>query len=458
MTKFGLPELIELIRNDPKIGNGKIRHPRMLLKYLNKLENMIGNQSIKNSVAEQITSLLKQDRLQGTNTNTILYGDPGVGKTTIGVYLAKIWYALGCLQGNGGGDDVTQQNRKKERTGFGTGSGTDTTGVAQIALWVTIIFLLYVILSGVIPPLYNALGLQYFIIVSSFLILTLIIIWAVYYKSNDNNHVNRGTYDTSKRHDAAKKNKVDNEHKVNNKDTTIKKYSISELEDIDEDTVIKIISREDLVEQYVGWTAKKVESLLKANMGKVIFIDEAYSIINSINDPFGVEALNTLNKFIGENKGRITVIMAGYEQKMNVLFKKQPGLTRRFMWHMSCPGYNGEELGEIYALQLTKEGYIMEDPTKIKEYIAKNENYFPSYGGDTERLINYTLNKHSIDMLQNNGNDKIIKLDHVIDAMQDLKKNNLEKVADRSKNGNEADIMQLWNMLNRGRDEKVSCE
>lgn len=434
MSKFGLPDLIELIRNDPNIGNGKIRHPRMLIKYLNKLETMIGNQSIKNSVAEQITSLLQQDRLQGTNTNTILYGDPGVGKTTIGVYLAKIWYALGCLEGSGHVEDVTQQNRRKIRF-TGTGDNSSYMTIAQIGAVVTILFLLYVILSGIIPPLYSLMGGTYFAMLVVFIILVLLVIWGIYYAPE-------------KRCDDVPV--IKNENKSNHNITR-------EVDDVDDDTVIKIISREDLVEQYVGWTAKKVESLLRANMGKVVFIDEAYSIINSYNDPFGVEALNTLNKFIGENKGRITMIMAGYEQKMNVLFKKQPGLTRRFMWHMSCSGYSGDELAEIFAIQLAKEGYAMKDASNIKKYIAMHEEFFPSYGGDTERLVNYCLNKHSVDMIRNKIDNRVITLEHIKDAMLDLKKNNLEKVADRSKN-NEADILKFLSLMNGGRDEKVSCE
>lgn len=51
--------------------------------------------------------------------------------------------------------------------------------------------------------------------------------------------------------------------------------------------------RQDLVGRYVGWTAKTVEKKFRAARGGVLFIDEAYSLVDDSNT-YGAEAINTI--------------------------------------------------------------------------------------------------------------------------------------------------------------------
>ena len=44
----------------------------------------------------------------------------------------------------------------------------------------------------------------------------------------------------------------------------------------------------------------ETESLLNDSLGKVLFIDEAYSLVNDEKDSFGREALTVLNRFMSE--------------------------------------------------------------------------------------------------------------------------------------------------------------
>jgi hypothetical protein len=41
-------------------------------------------------------------------------------------------------------------------------------------------------------------------------------------------------------------------------------------------------------------------------------VDEAYSILNSPSDDFGMEALTALNLFLSQHSGNKIVIFAGY--------------------------------------------------------------------------------------------------------------------------------------------------
>ena len=51
--------------------------------------------------------------------------------------------------------------------------------------------------------------------------------------------------------------------------------------------------RQDLVGKYVGWTAKIVEEKFRAARGGILFIDEAYSLVED-GHMYGDEAINTI--------------------------------------------------------------------------------------------------------------------------------------------------------------------
>lgn len=472
---FGLKDLIEMIRKNPKIGNGKIRHPKMLIKYLVKLDGIIGNHSIKKSVAEQICSILKQDRIQGINMNTIIYGPSGVGKTTICVYLAKIWYAMGCLQGQRV-DEITNQHRETKKTGDFTGDmgSSSVNGLTEAVLWVTILFLLYVILSGIIPPIYNLLGAKWFFITLGILFFIVLVSWGVSSISNNNqknyyykrNNIVKNNSDEKQEKN---ENKVEENKKCENKSNSKNIISLDDIDDIEDEAVIKITGRVDYLSGFVGQTAMKCKNVLLSCRGKVLFIDEAYSLLNSPTDPFGLEALNTINQMIGEMKGEITVIMAGYKRDMEELYTANQGLKRRFNSIMRCQKYTGEELADIFELQLAKEGYIMKEPKITKAFIACNKHLFKCFGGDTEILSGYSITKENLYNLQReieNGkyvDKKLISFEAVKEALEDFKNKRGEDDDDdddddediSKEDEEDFDIKKFMNMF---KNRKVSCK
>ena len=95
---------IKFNNNDPSVS--KIKRSHMLIDALVDMNNMIGMERLKESVSLQVMRLIDALNSGQTNLgmlNTILYGDPGVGKTKVGINLAKIWYALGFLDENAKG-------------------------------------------------------------------------------------------------------------------------------------------------------------------------------------------------------------------------------------------------------------------------------------------------------------------------------------------------------------------
>lgn len=66
--------------------------------------------------------------------------------------------------------------------------------------------------------------------------------------------------------------------------------------------------RQDLVGKYVGWTAQIVESKFQAARGGILFIDEAYSLVED-NRTYGAEAINTIVQEMENYRDEVIVIL-----------------------------------------------------------------------------------------------------------------------------------------------------
>ncbi len=109
------------------------------------------------------------------------------------------------------------------------------------------------------------------------------------------------------------------------------------------------LGRSDLVGKYVGWTAQIVKSKFRAAKGSVLFIDEAYSLVDDSNS-FGDEAINTIVQEMENNRQDMIVIFAGYPKEMEKFLSKNPGLRSRIAYHINFDDYNEQELYGITEL------------------------------------------------------------------------------------------------------------
>jgi SpoVK/Ycf46/Vps4 family AAA+-type ATPase len=115
--------------------------------------------------------------------------------------------------------------------------------------------------------------------------------------------------------------------------------------------------RADLVGEYLGATAIKTNQLVDSAIGGVLFVDEAYGLINAAEgqpDRFGNEAVQALLKRAEDNRDDLVIILAGYEQQMEDFLTSNPGLASRFGTRVRFPSYETSELLRIadYHAQL----------------------------------------------------------------------------------------------------------
>lgn len=108
--------------------------------------------------------------------------------------------------------------------------------------------------------------------------------------------------------------------------------------------------RADFVGQHLGSTAIKTSKLIDSAMDGVLFIDEAYTLIQSGlqgGDAFGREAVDTLLARMEDDRDRLVVIIAGYDGEIDRLLASNDGLASRFAKRVKFDSYTPAELGEI---------------------------------------------------------------------------------------------------------------
>ena len=113
--------------------------------------------------------------------------------------------------------------------------------------------------------------------------------------------------------------------------------------------------RSDLVAKYVGWTAKAVKQKFKDASGGVLFIDEAYSLVDGSNS-FGAEAINTIVQEMENRRDDVLVVFAGYPDKMREFLDSNEGFNSRVAFHLDFPDYTADEMVEILQVMAKERG------------------------------------------------------------------------------------------------------
>ena len=420
----------------------------LVIEGLNELDNMIEMYDVKKSIVSQIKFLLvnnEGEKLDGHMAHTVLSGVPGVGKTVTGIILAKIWTGLGLLKNNNerrsSSPNSPYTSTESEEKDKDEREGKDKDEILSLEKQVNNLTSINRMKTNIVKKLQEHVSTlkketkdgNLKIILNNYKLKTLR--RELHKKQSNFYSICETTIeDILKINDEIEKsnnnilnNTISDEHvsfTINvpipsfvpisnvgieleklkiiskNLDKKIKltkslsEPSISDRrsEDLNPKNfgLIRIVSREDFVAGFLGQTAIKTERLLRDSLGKVLFIDEAYSLVHDDKDSYGKEALTCLNLFMSQHSSEIIVIFAGYKELMQeTIFKYQPGLRRRCSWNFEIKGYTENGLAKIFEKQLNKSGWILDEDVNLVEFFKENLDDFPSFGGDTLRLSFY---------------------------------------------------------------------
>lgn len=134
--------------------------------------------------------------------------------------------------------------------------------------------------------------------------------------------------------------------------------------------------RSGLVAEYAGQTGPKTNKLCDSAMGGVLFIDEAYSLIDaSGDDAYGREAIQTLLKRMEDDRDRLAVILAGYSDEMDNMIRSNPGLSSRINTRIDFEDYSPPDLGKIFELMCEANQYEISSEARHRLLVGFDELY-----------------------------------------------------------------------------------
>jgi len=132
--------------------------------------------------------------------------------------------------------------------------------------------------------------------------------------------------------------------------------------------------RSGLVAEYAGQTGPKTNAKIDEALNGVLFIDEAYTLIDeSGQDQYGREAVQTLLKRMEDQRDQLVVILAGYPNEMQTMIRSNPGLSSRVGTTMHFDDYPPEALCRIFELIAGKAKYTL--PTESRRRLLRGFTY-----------------------------------------------------------------------------------
>jgi len=397
MKLFEVIEKVEKYIHEKRPIVNSFTNPKKLVEALYELNNMVEMESAKDIISRHLCYILTTNNFKNELLNTMIYGPPGVGKTEIGTILAKIWASVGILKRN----KVVPLSPKK------------LTEKSILEHRHKIIKQRYEKLKtnprGNIVKKIKIYALQLFTQQKVHIDLDKVI---SYLKTNPitrekfgRGHTN--IIDMLTSHSEFMKNSLTmhddimSVHRViSQNEITLTEPELGENVIEDEKLPFIIAKPHDFIGQYIGETSIKSEKFLEDNKGKVIFIDEAYTLAEK---RYGLEALTVINRAITERPDDFIFQFGGYKELMRGINDIQPGLDRRCSFVIDIRGYSPEGLLQIYIKQLKELGKNIkeEDMSKIKDFITANKDKFTHYGGDTKKLTYYSNIEHCLDLFKN---------------------------------------------------------
>jgi DNA polymerase III delta prime subunit len=383
----------------------KFSHPEKLLEALRELDNMVEMSDAKKTISRHIRHIIVSKNPKNELLNTMIYGPPGVGKTEVGLILAKVWSSLGIIKkstkpkANRKLDFKTQQMVNKIRLRFENTSAwfkwlrKNSKGdllrkqneyIKSMSENENAGIYLKYIVQDVLSKNYNrkVLGRDHHTISKTLGSLADKLLSSS--QDQDNLTV---VHDT-----------------LLHIEDTLKEEGLDCHEEEKEELPFIHAKPHDFIGQYIGETAIKSEEFLDRHEGKVIFVDEAYTMAEK---HYGLEALTVITRAMTEQPVRHIFEFGGYKNLMRKINDIQPGLDSRCSIIIEIKGYSAEGLMKIFIQKLESHGKKIhsDHENDIKKHFSVNKDKYTHFGRDMQKLADACNIEYSCDAFDNLDKD-----------------------------------------------------
>lgn len=184
-------------------------------------------------------------------------------------------------------------------------------------------------------------------------------------------------------------------------------------------------SATDLIAGYVGQTGIKTLQVLEKALGKVLFIDEAYRLNGG---QFATEAIDELVDSLTKPrfKGKMIVVLAGYEDNMNELLSINPGLSSRFPEEVIFRNMAPEDCFTLLQNKLAQTGITVTQMGDSRLYTGVIEIFLalcnlPSWGNgrDVETLAK-AITRATFQAADSSLGDFTVSMSQLTDHLNDF--------------------------------------
>ena len=121
-----------------------------------------------------------------------------------------------------------------------------------------------------------------------------------------------------------------------------------------------------------GETVANMRKKIQEAIGGVLFVDEFYLFAEN---EWGKKALETLMKEMEDNRDNLTVIFAGYEERLPELFKVNPGFKTRVNRVLHFADYSSAEMVQMFEMMSRKENGLQLTPEAREKLLRYIDSY-----------------------------------------------------------------------------------
>lgn len=118
--------------------------------------------------------------------------------------------------------------------------------------------------------------------------------------------------------------------------------------------------KSELIGSALGETQLFVQKQFDKARGGVLFIDEAYALVEGKDDMYGKQAVSTLMELMENHRDDTVVILAGYPKEMSDFVDTNPGMESRIATTINFPAYSDKDLYRIAGVFFHKGKYRLE--------------------------------------------------------------------------------------------------